>query len=98
MKYNNEKTLPARTDTMTRGTKPKKQKETSANRAKQIEATVHFGPKLVSREILERQFGFLFRPNIIKSTRSSLNQTEWLTSASLLKIASVIVGLRIAIT
>ena len=59
----------------------------------QIEATVHFGPKLVSREILERQFGFLFRPNIIKSTRSSLNQTKWLTSASSLKIASVIVGL-----
>ena len=45
MKYNNEKTLPARTDTMTRGTKPKKQKETSANRAKQIEATVHFWSK-----------------------------------------------------
>ena len=63
-----------------------------------VEATVHFGPKLVSREILERQFGFLFRPNIMKSTESSLEQTEWLTAATPIKIASVIVGLRIAIT
>ena len=59
----------------------------------QIEATVHFGPKLVSREILERQFGVLFRPNIVKITRSSLNQTKWLTSMTSLVIAAVIVVL-----
>ena len=64
----------------------------------QIEATVHFGPKLMSREILERQFGFLFRPNFVKITRSSLNQTTWLTSAPSLKIVSVIVGLRVGVT
>ena len=29
----------------------------------QIEGTVHFGPELLSREILESQFGVLFRPN-----------------------------------
>ena len=38
----------------------------------QIEATVHFGPKLVSREILERKFEVLFRPNVAKITKAVL--------------------------
>ena len=58
---------------------------------------MHFDPKLVSREILERQFGVLFRPNFFKITRSSLNQTTWLASALSLKIVSVVVGLRVGV-
>ena len=50
--------LPARTNTMTRGTRAKEAKlKLMTLERKQIEATVHFGPKLLSREILERQFG-----------------------------------------
>ena len=57
---------------------------------KQIEATVHFGPKLLSREILESQFGVLFRPNVAKITRSSLCQTKWSASMTSLLIAAVV--------
>ena len=52
-------TLPAKTNMMTGGTN-KRSKIASDLRAKigykciQIEATVHFDPKLLSREILER--------------------------------------------
>ena len=78
--------------------KRSKKEETMTQVETRLKQPCIFDPKLVSREILERQFGFLFRPNIIKSTESSLEQTEWLTSATPIKIASVIVGLRIAIT
>ena len=71
----------------------KQKRETMTQVQTRLKQPCIFGPKLVSREILERQFGFLFRPNIIKSTRSSLNQTKWLTSAPSLKIVSVVVGL-----
>ena len=85
-------TLPARTNTMTRETRAKeaKLKPVTLER-KQIEATVHFGPKLLSREILESQFGVLFRPNIAKITRSSLCQTKWSASMTSLLIAAVVV-------
>ena len=71
----------------------KQQRRRKEKDSKQIEATVHFDSKLVSREILERQFGLLFRPNFVKITRSSLSQTKWLTPAPSLKIVSVVVGL-----
>ena len=32
---------------------------------------MHFDPKLVSREILERQFGVLFRPNFFNYKKQS---------------------------
>ena len=38
----------------------------------QIVATVHFDPKLLSREILERWFEVLFRPNVAKITKAVL--------------------------
>ena len=38
----------------------------------QIEATVHFDPELLSREILERWFEVLFRPNVTKFTKAVL--------------------------
>ena len=57
---------------------------------KQIEATVHFDPELLSREILESQFGVLFRPNVAKITRSSLCQTKWSASMTSLLIAAVV--------
>ena len=69
-------TLPARTNTRKRGTRAKEAKRKIVTlERKQIEATVHFGPELLSREILESQFGVLFRPNVAKITRSSLNRT-----------------------
>ena len=84
-------TLPARTNTMTRGTRAKEAKMKPVTlEQKQIEATVHFGPKLLSREILESQFGVLFRPNIAKITRSSLCQTKWSASMTSLLIAAVV--------
>ena len=84
-------TLPTRTNTMIRGTRAKEAKlKPMTFERKQIEATVHFGPKLLSREILERQFGVLFRPNIAKITRSSLCQTKWSASTTSLLIAAVV--------
>ena len=84
-------TFPARTDTMTRGTRAKEAKrKTVTLERKQIEATVHFGPELLSREVLESQFGVLFRPNIAKITRSILCQTKWSASMTSLLIAAVV--------
>ena len=57
----------------------------------QIGATVHFGPELLSREILESQFGVLFRPNVAKIARNSLCQTKWSASMTSLLIAAVVV-------
>ena len=73
----NTDTLPARTNMVTE-VQNKRSKKASDLRSKigykciQIEATVHFDPKLLSREILERWFGVLFRPNVAKITKSSL--------------------------
>ena len=70
-------TRPARTNTRKRGTRAKEAKRKTVTIERiQIEATVHFGPELLSREILESQFGVLFRPNVAKITRSSLCQTR----------------------
>ena len=83
--------LPARKNTRKRRTRAKEAKLKSVTlEREQIEATVHFGPELLSREILESQFGVLFRPNIAKITRSSLCQTKWSASMTSLLIAAVI--------
>ena len=57
-----------------RKTKTTKQNtdSTTGDRCIQIVATVHFDPKLLSREILERWFEVLFRPNIAKITKAVL--------------------------
>ena len=66
-----------------KGNRPKKERENKEDEgktlalqlvtcAKQIVATVHFDPKLLSREILERWFEVLFRPNVAKITKAVL--------------------------
>ena len=54
-----------------RNGKTKTTRQTTGDRCIQIVATVHFDPKLLSREILER-FEVLFRPNIAKITKAVL--------------------------
>ena len=52
---------------------------------------MHFGPELLSREILESQFGVLFRPNVAKIARNSLGQTKWSASMPSILMAAVVV-------
>jgi len=54
MRNNNDKPSSKNRHEDKRNKRQKKEKEISAKRAKQIEATVHFDPKLLYREILER--------------------------------------------
>ena len=98
MRYNNEIPFQQEQTQWQEEQEQKKQIETSDDRAKQIEATVHFGSKLLSREILESQFGVLFRPNVAKITRSSLCQTKWSASMTSLLIAAVVAVFWVSVT
>ena len=84
-------TLPARENTRRKEEqRQKKQKEKTVTVERiQIEATVHFGPEHLSREILESKFGVLFRPNVANNTRSSLCKTRCSASMTSLLIAAV---------